>query len=129
MTVVEWLLGSDPAIRWQAMRDLTDAPEEEVVAERARVAAEGWGARLLERQTPDGQWGESGYTRFIDSPDGKSLHALMLLRDMGLEPASEAARHAVGRVRDHIRLWEGGQPFFEGETEACINGRILNLCA
>ena len=49
MTVVEWLLESDPAIRWQALRDLTDAPEEEVAAERARVASEGWGARLLEQ--------------------------------------------------------------------------------
>jgi hypothetical protein len=48
MTVVEWLLDSDPAIRWQALRDLTDASEGEVAAERARVAAEGWGARLLE---------------------------------------------------------------------------------
>ena len=129
MTVVEWLMDSDPAIRWQVMRDLTDAPHEVVATERARVASEGWGARLLERQGADGQWGESGYTRFIDSPDGKALHALMLLRDMGLDPAIGQARRAVGRVRDHITLYEGGQPFFEGETEACINGRILNLCA
>jgi hypothetical protein len=50
----------------------------------------------------------------------------MLLRDMGLDPASGEARRALRRVRDHISLWEGGQPFFEGETEACINGRILN---
>ena len=111
------------------MRDLTDAPEEEIAAERARVASEGWGALLLARQAPDGQWGESGYTRYIDSPDGRALHALMLLRDMGLDPASGAARRAVGRVRDHITHYEGGQPFFEGEVEACINGRVLNLGA
>jgi hypothetical protein len=129
MTVVEWLLDSDPAIRWQAMRDLTDAPEGVVAAERVRVAAVGWGARLLERQAPDGQWGESGYTRYIDTPDGKACHALMLLRDMGLDPASGEARRAAGRVRDHITHYEGGQPFFEGEVEACINGRVLNLGA
>ena len=129
MTVVEWLLESDPSIRWQVMRDLTDEPEDVVAAERPRVACEGWGARLLERQAPDGQWGESGYTRYIDSPDGKALHALMLLRDMGLDPASGEARRAVGRVRDHITHYEGGQPFFEGEVEACINGRVLNLGA
>jgi hypothetical protein len=129
MTVGDWLVESDPAIRWQALRDLTDASEDVVAAERARVASEGWGGRLLERQTQDGQWGESGYTRYIDSPDGKALHALMLLRDMGLDPASTAARRAVARVREHITHYEGGQRFFEGEVEACINGRVLNVGA
>jgi hypothetical protein len=129
MTVVEWLLDADPSIRWEVMRDLTDEPEGVVAAERARVASEGWGARLLGSQAPDGQWGESGYTRYIDTPDGKALHALMLLRDMGLDPASGEARRTVGRVRDHITHYEGCQPFFEGEVEACINGRVLNLGA
>src|SRR5438132_13509275 len=55
MDVVEWLLDTDPAIRWQVMRDLTDAPEDAVAAERARVATEGWGARLLALQRQDGQ--------------------------------------------------------------------------
>ena len=50
MTVIDWLLDGDPAIRWQVMRDLTDAPPDEVAAERARVAREGWGARLLALQ-------------------------------------------------------------------------------
>jgi len=54
--VVEWLLDSDPAIRWQVMRDLIDAPDDEVAAERARVATEGWGARLLTLQRHDGHW-------------------------------------------------------------------------
>ncbi len=53
----------------------------------------------------------------------------MLLREMGLDPASGEARRAVGRVRDHITHYEGGQPFFEGEVEACINGRVLNVGA
>ena len=53
---IEWLLDSDPAIRWQVMRDLTDAPADAVAAERARVATEGWGARLLAARDPDGQW-------------------------------------------------------------------------
>ncbi len=129
MDVVAWLLDSDPSIRWQVMRDVTGEPAEVVAAERARVATEGWGARLLARQTPDGRWGEVGTTRYVDSPDGQSLHALILLRDMGLDPASPQARKAVARVRDHITHYEGGQPFFDGETEACINGRVLTLGA
>lgn len=56
MDVVAWLLDSDPAIRWQVMRDLADAPEKEVAPERARVASEGWGARLLALQLKDGHW-------------------------------------------------------------------------
>jgi hypothetical protein len=129
MDVVDWLLDSDPAIRWQVLRDLTDAPEEAIAAERARVATEGWGAQLLARQTGDGKWGEVGYTRYIGSPDGQTTHALILLRDMGLDPASPQARQAIARVRDHIRHYEGNQPFFEGETEACINGRVLTAGA
>jgi hypothetical protein len=54
MEVVDWLLDSDPAIRWQVMRDLADTPEDHVAAERARVAIEGWGARLLSLQRQDG---------------------------------------------------------------------------
>ncbi|HVP21850.1 MAG TPA: hypothetical protein VMS73_08310 [Anaerolineaceae bacterium] len=33
-SVIRWLLDSDPSIRWQVMRDLTDAPAHEVAAER-----------------------------------------------------------------------------------------------
>ena len=54
--VVQWLLEGDPAIRWQVLRDLLNASETEVTAERARVEHEGWGARLLALQAPDGQW-------------------------------------------------------------------------
>ncbi len=47
VAVLDWLLDSDPAIRWQVLRDLAAAPAEAVAAQRARVATEGWGARLL----------------------------------------------------------------------------------
>jgi hypothetical protein len=110
MTVVEWLLESDPAIRWQVMRDLTDEPDDVVAAERARVASERWGTRLLERQTPDGQWGESAYTRYIDTPDGKACHALMLLRDMGCHRAP-GTKHRTAAARsgraDRLRAGKG----------------------
>src|SRR5213594_4735012 len=88
VSVVDWLLDSDPAIRWMAMRDLTDAPADEVAAERARVAIEGWGPRLLALRLEDGMW-DSG------TPDTEwiSLLALSLLRDMGLDPSSERARN------------------------------------
>ncbi|HZR00509.1 MAG TPA: hypothetical protein VFC93_17035 [Chloroflexota bacterium] len=131
MAVVDWLLDSDPSIRWQVMRDLTDAPAAEVAAERARVAAEGWGARLLALQRSDGSWGGAAWNRGWDS----TMHVLTLLREMGLDPAGDAARRALGLVRDRVRWrgWDGvawrgeawpGNPFFVGEAESCINGQV-----
>ena len=57
MMVLDWLLDADPAVRWQVLRDLTDAPTDEVATERARVATDGWGAQLLQGQSVDGCWG------------------------------------------------------------------------
>src|SRR5271170_2271079 len=90
-SVIGWLLDSDPSIRWQAMRDLTDASADEVRAERQRVATEGVGARLLALQGPDGRWGGAAWNRGWDS----TMHVLTLLREMGLDPASAGARRAV----------------------------------
>lgn len=120
-----WLVDSDPAIRWQVMRDLTDEPDEAVAAERSRVASEGWGARLLDLQTPGGHWGDS------DDPGWMTtIYTLLLLRDLGVDPASEKVRGAVGLVQDRI-TWRplDGRPFFDGETEPCINGGILAASA
>ena len=119
--VVRWLLDSDPSIRWQVMRDLTNEPDEVVAVERSRVASEGWGAGLLSRQTPDGHWGDDTEHGWMTTTD-----ILQVLRNLGADPASEKVRTAIGRVRDHITWFQlDGRPFFDGETEACINGRIL----
>jgi len=125
--VIDWLLDSDPAIRWQVMRDLTDTPGEIVAAERSRVASEGWGPRLLDQQRPDGQWGDGVTTPLWWS----NLYTLLFLRDLGLDPTSERARAAIDLVRDSV-TWGpefGDSPFFEGEVEPCINGRVLALGA
>jgi hypothetical protein len=123
--VMEWLLDSDPSIRWQVMRDLTDEPDETVAAERSRVASEGWGARLLALQRLDGTWGEPSSRRTWES----TLYTLQLLRHMGLDSTSEPARRAVGLVRDTFSWGPefGDAPFFEGEVEPCINGGVLAL--
>ena len=125
-SVIRWLLDSDPSIRWQTLRDLTDAPSGEVAAERSRVAAEGAGARLLALQAHDGTWGGAAWNRGWDS----TMHALTLLREMGLDPARDPARRAVGLVRDLV-TWKGcgpaetqDNPFFAGEVEPCINGQV-----
>lgn len=131
-SVIQWLLDSDPSIRWQVMRDLIGAPQEEVAAERARVATEGWGAQLLALQGADGSWAGEAWNHGWDS----TMHVLSLLREMGLDPASDQARRAVGLVRDRVRwkgwdwdgTWQGwdfvGNSFFAGEVEPCINGQV-----
>jgi hypothetical protein len=126
MTVIDWLLDSDPSVRWQVLRDLADAPVEKVAAERARVATESAGARLLALQAADGRWGGAAWNRGWDS----TMHVLWLLREMGLDPASAEARRALDLVRDGV-TWKGcgpeecgDNPFFMGEVEPCINGQV-----
>ncbi len=126
VSVIDWLLDSDPAIRWQAMGDLTDTPADQVAAERARVGTEGWGARLLSLRQEDGLW----HTGTSDS-EWPSLLALLMLGDMGLDASSEQARNAIGLVRDnatwHSRGPWHGTPVFAGEVEPCINGRVVTV--
>ena len=128
MTVIDWLLDSDPAIRWQVMRDLAHAPADTIATERSRIATEGWGARLLALQAPDGRWAGRPWSH--DWTD--TFHVLELLRRFGLDPGSERARRAVGLVREHV-TWRdpdfetpwADHRFFEGEVEPCINGNVV----
>jgi transcriptional regulator with XRE-family HTH domain len=198
MNVIEWLLDSDPSIRWQVMRDLTNEPESVVSAERAKVGTEGWGARLLSLQDEKGQWGRDLLASSTVSPDGvpdaatrrllreahratveelagflemepaqvsafeerepdpglegvdgyldamrslfisfgtyvpkwiSTTYTLLELRDMGLDPGSDEATNAVSLVRENSRWDEGGQPFFDGEVEPCINGMTVAIGA
>lgn len=136
MTTLGWLLDSDPAVRWQVLRDLVKAPAEVVSEERARVAVEGWGARLLDLQGEDGQWAGGACfpaPQLDDSGenDGQpwisTLPTLQLLYDFGVDPHSERVRRAIRLVRDGCRWEHAGQPFFSGEVEPCINGRTVTL--
>jgi len=124
--VLGWLLDGDPSIRWQVLRDLSGASADEVAAERALVATEGAGGRLLAIQAADGRWGGAAWNRGWDS----TMHVLMLLRELGLDPASDPARRALALVRDGV-TWKGCGPrecesnrFFDGEVEPCINGQV-----
>lgn len=137
MNVQGWLLDSDPAIRWQAMRDLHLASENEYSNERARVSTDGLGARILEAQSANGSWFADG-----QFPEMSTLRALMLLRDMGIDSQSAEAKSAIQRVvgsvtwlmniaaeelpkGETISWWH--KPFFDGEVEPCINGRVVNV--
>ncbi len=132
MDTIDWLLDSDPAIRWQAMRDLATASPAAIAGERARVPREGIGAAILAAQQPDGAW------RRPDAPTWlTTLFTLLQLRSTGADPDDPAVTAALMRAStslrwsDHDDRWElrspnfGGNPFFEGEIEPCINGGVL----
>jgi hypothetical protein len=119
--VLAWLLDSDPAIRWQVMRDLIDADASTVKVERARVAREGWGSRLLDLQAGDGNWGGGPY-----SPKWTStMYTLLLLRHLGVDPADERVRKAIDLVGERVSL--GSKPFFLYSAEMCMTGMALAL--
>lgn len=132
--ILEWLLDSDPAIRWQVLRDLIDAPPEIVTAERARIVNEGWGAQLLALQGDDGQWAGGAFfpgTHFQEhlqvegQPWTATAFTLVLLQDFGIDPHHEKVQQAVVQVRDHSKWEHDGQAFFSGEVEPCINGMTV----
>jgi hypothetical protein len=123
---LKWLLDSDPAIRWQVMRDLTSEAPDAIAAERSRVATEGWGAQLLALQSPAGNWGGPQEDRGLLI----TLYTLVVLKDLGLDPASKQARKMIDRVDKRVVFKPlNNRPFLQGETEPCINGRILAIGA
>ncbi len=141
MNVIDWLLESDPAIRWQVLRDLANAPADVVAAEQARIPTEGWGARLLDLEDDDGQWdGGALFPGPIDHSQGPgqfgegqpwsaTAYSLMLLRDFGIDPNNDRVRRAVELVKKNSHWEYAGEPFFEGEVEPCINGMVVVLGA
>jgi hypothetical protein len=133
-SVISWLLSSDPSIRWQAMRDVLDAPESEWTAERAKVETEGWGARLLSCEDEDGQWAGGAFVpkgfdfsewQKVGQPWTATSFSLSQLRDFGLDPSSHRAKRAVKLIGASSRWEHDGQPYWEGEVEECINGRVV----
>ena len=101
---LEWLLDADPAIRWQVMRDLTDEAGEVIANERARVATEGWGARLLDLQGEDGNWGGGAYSsKWIST-----TYTLLVLRHLGIDvehSLSPQLRSAVSSSACCLSWW------------------------
>jgi hypothetical protein len=131
---LDWLLDSDPAIRWQAIRDLTDASPVVAGEERSRVPDEGLGAAILTAQEPDGAWRREGVPAWRST-----LFTLQLLRATGIDSPAPVVQAAASRLEKGLRWndeggwWDlrppetGGNTFFEGEVEPCINGGVLAI--
>ena len=134
MDTIGWLLDSDPAIRWQAMRDLADTSPAEIATERAKVSREGVGAEISLPGTRR-LLAQGSFTCVV-----ADSFTLLLLRATGADRAEPGVESAVARLESNLRwnnadCWElraaecGGNLFFEGEVEPCINGGVLALGA
>jgi hypothetical protein len=122
MTVAEddliaWLLEGDPSIRWRVHRDLIGSSVSTVNAERAKVATEGWGAKLISLQDPDGRWGGGDYTPKWISTTYTLLHLLWL----GLPPRNPAALAGCERLWEWYDRWR--------VPETCIVSMLVRLTA
>jgi hypothetical protein len=122
---LRWLLDSDPAIRWQVMQDLCGESGKKISDERARIAHEGWGAKILAYQSPAGHFGGEQEDHGLMV----TLYALVILKDLGLDPKSAEAKKLTERVEGLVFRQFNNRPFFTGEVEPCINGRILGVGA
>jgi hypothetical protein len=126
VSAIDWLLDSDPAISWQAMRDLTDASSSAIDAQRSRVPRDGIGAQILACQGSDGAWHRPDAADWLPT-----LFTMQLLRATGVERTDAAVQSAITRLETGYR-WPaefGAYSFFGGEVEPCINGGTLALGA
>ena len=133
--VLEWLLDSDPALRWQVERDLAGAPPEVWQTTRARVPVEGYGAALLARQDPDGQWAGGAFfpggTAFFDTPEAQApgqpwvatTWSLRDLREWGVDAA--VLGDTAARIDANSRWEYDDLPYWGGEVDVCINSYTL----
>ncbi|MBI1913580.1 MAG: hypothetical protein HYS12_02315 [Planctomycetes bacterium] len=128
--VSRWLLDGDPAIRWQVLRDVIGAAERTVERERQKVTREGWGARLLARQDPEGTWaGGLSSDGGLYSPKWTSTtYTMLMLRDFGLPTTNRQARKACTLLLDGGLQRDGGINYgCRGRSETCITGMVLSL--
>ncbi len=131
--VLDWLLDSDPALRWQVERDLAGAPPEVWEATRARVATEGHGAALLSKQDADGQWAGGSFfpAGFFGSAEAEqpgqpwtaTTWVLKDLREWGVEAAALAG--TAEKLDAHSRWDYNDLPYWGGEVDVCINSYTL----
>jgi len=128
---IEWLLDSDPALRWQVERDVCGAPPEVWQATRARIATEGYGARLLALQEPTGQWaGGAFFPADFDFDDVErsgqpwtaTTWTLNALREWGMAPDVLRERRTAELLAEHSRWEYDDLPYWGGEVDCCING-------
>ena len=126
--IISWLLEGDPSIRWQVQRDLLNSSPAKYEVERRKIAKEGWGARLLALQDPNGTWGGGLYGPKWTS----TTYTMLTLRLLGLPPNNPQAKVACKLFLEKGFFTDGGINFFSRAwkySETCVTSMILALLA
>jgi len=136
-TLRDWLLDTDPALRWRVERELLGAAPEVWEATRSRVTTEGIGARLLALQDEGGTWAGGAFFPAdfdFEGPEAQpgmgqpwtaTTWVLNDLREWGVDPQVLRERGTAEKL-DQI-VWEyEDMPYWGGEVDVCINSWTLS---
>jgi acetaldehyde dehydrogenase (acetylating) len=122
---VHTLTGGRP-VTHQVERDLAGEPPEVWEATRARIATEGFGARLLALQDPDGRWAGGAFFPSDaqdgdDQPRTATTWTLSSLREWGLDATVLRERRTAELLAENCRWEYDDLPYWDGEVDCCIN--------
>jgi hypothetical protein len=133
---LDWLLDSDPSLRWQVERDLLGLPDGQWQTTRELTSTQGNGAALLALQDTDGQWAGGAFfpKRHIDNvvrregdetgqPFLATTWSLNALREWGVDPARLG--DTAKRIEANCRWEYDDLPYWDGEVDVCINSYTL----
>jgi hypothetical protein len=128
-----WLLESDPeqpGVRYFALRDLLDRPEDdpEVQAAGAAIMATGPVPAILDAQYPEGYWVKPGGGY---SPKYRStVWQIIFLAELGADPADERVRRGCEYLLGHAIAVNGAFSAYQKPVPSgcipCLNGNLLH---
>lgn len=130
---VDWLLEPDsinPAVRYFALRDLLNCPEDEPEVRRAKVAIMKSGPvpTILAAQQPEGYWYKPG-TGYSPKYQG-SVWQIILLAALGAEPTDRRIRQGCEYLLQHNIASNEAFTCYRQLTPSgavlCLNGNLLH---
>lgn len=125
--VMDWLLQGDPAIVYQAQRDLLHLASAELQKTRQTIARTGWGRAFLDQQRSDGHWGRGAY-----QPKWICTHYTLLdLKTLGILASHQACVKAANLLLAGKVGLDGGINYARTipYSDVCINGMLLNIAS